>query len=177
MRSFQRHLHPEIREELWQSRDVWVTLNNRSLEAKTFLIIPRNRGEKCKDCNRFETYRARRHRGTQSPPCLHFPFDSRVCHPWGSRTRSFDVEKCKRLCPSFTRCVLSSFRPGNICRDSLFFFLSLLWFLSIVLARIQKNYCRRKTPCSSSMICQPDRERVWNLFLLIRLVKYFVLDP
>lgn len=58
-----------------------------------------------------------------------------------------------------------------------FFFLSLLWFLSIVLARIQKNYCRRKTPCSSSMICQPDRERVWNLFLLIRLVKYFVLDP
>lgn len=122
-------------------RDVWVTLNNRSLEAKTFLIIARNRGEKCKDCNRFETYRARRHRGTQSPPCLHFPFDSRVCHPRGSRTRSFDVEKCKRPRPSFTRCVLSSFRPGNICRDSLFFFsFSLLWhwFLSIALAKIEE---------------------------------------
>lgn len=56
--------------------------------------------------------------------------------------------------------------------------LSLLWhcFLLIALVRIQKNYCRRKTRCPPSMICQPDRERVWNLFLLIRLVKYFVLD-
>lgn len=76
---------------LW---NVYVTLNNRSLEAKTFLIIPRNHGEKQR-LQPIRDVRARRHRGTQSPPCLHFPFDSRVCHPRGPRTRIFDVEKCK----------------------------------------------------------------------------------
>lgn len=91
-----------------------MTLNNRSLEAKTFLIIPTEswRGAKiATDSGRTGKTTSRDAFSTMPPFSVRF---SRVPSP-GTVNEKF--RRWKMQTASSTRCVVPSFCPGNICRS------------------------------------------------------------
>lgn len=81
-----------------------------------------------------------------------------------------------RVLPSRDACFLR-FVLGIFVEILSFFSFSLLWhwFLSIALAKIEE-LLSSKDPLAFVYLSTWDRERVWNLFFHIRLIKYFLLD-